>query len=106
MYSDSRTFRYGIDERAPNRGANVPPKRNEIDRESVTNVCSTDVTSRLGIRVSTRERGDSSKTILYVYLFRSCIIAGVKINGALVRNRTELAETVDDELDVDGREEH
>lgn len=85
-------------------GSECSPKRNGIDRESVTNV--TDVTSRLGTRVSTRERGDSSKTILYVYLFRSCIIAGVKINGALVKNRTELAETVDVALDVDGREEH
>jgi len=73
-------------------GANVPRRR--IGRESVTNMCSTNVTSRLGTRISIRERSYPSKTIFFVYLFHSYIVVGVKINGALVKNRTDLAETV------------
>lgn len=73
------------------------PEEERISREIGDEcACSTDVTSRLGItRFPPRERSDPSKTIFFVHLFHSCIIAGVKINGALVRNRTELAETVD-----------
>jgi len=63
VYSDSRTFR-------DDEGANVPRRR--IGRESATNMCSTDVTSRLGTRISIRERSYPSKTIFFVYLFHSC----------------------------------
>lgn len=67
------------------------------DRESSSERCiRMDVTSRFGTCVSTRERSDPSRTIFFLHLFYSLYYSwDHKINGALVRNRTELAEIVD-----------